>query len=233
MIVSVVILIFCAVGLVAGAIPAGQKIKEQYDTMKVLADTNAAMQKRLDVLNSLDEVTLRNDLATAVSAVPGDKALPSIFSTAEALAVQAGVSLLEMSLSGGGALASASGAVKATATEKQLGTHIVPFTVTVEGSLPNIQQFIALAPAVRRLLRIRTFAITAPQGDKPLSISVEMDAFYEPFPTSVGGAGTSISPLSAAEESTLAKLGQFPLIGGETTVVQPAAVPSKNNPFSP
>lgn len=232
-IVSVVILLFCLVGFFAGALPAAQKMLSQLDAMRTLSSDTEALRKKLNLLNSLDEVALRSELATGISAVPVDKSLPSIFATVEALSAQTGASILDMGVSAGGTVATASAKTTATPQEKQVGTHIVPFTVTIQAALPNIQQFITLAPHVRRLLRIRTFAITTPKADRPLTVSLAMDAFYEPLPTTLGKAGAPITALSDAEEQTITKLSELPLATGEVAAPLPLVGPGRANPFSP
>ena len=233
-VVSAVILLFCAVGFFLGALPAAQKVLGEFDAMRSLSGDVVSLRQKLTLLNSLDESELRNNLATGVSAVPADKSLPSIFATIEALSSQTGASIVDMGIAAGGTVATASAKTATTPLEKQVGTHIVPFAVTIQGAMPTIQQFITLAPGVRRLLRIRTFSITAPKADHPLIVSLAMDAFYEPFPTTLGKAGAPITALSDSEQQTLTTLSQLPQVAAAApAALLPQVGPGKPNPFAP
>jgi len=234
LVISGVILIFCVVGVIAGVVPAAGKIREMGSSMQELSEEYTRLQAKLSILNSLDENTLRNQLGAVISAVPTDKSLPTIFSTTEAIAAQSTVSIISMNILGDTDLASGS-AKKTTALEKQIGTHAIPFAVTIEGPLPAIQDFITVAPQVRRLFRVRTFAITFPQNDRPISIAVQMDAFYEPSPTDIGKSSTTLTTLTEAESGIVARVSELPLANVNETALPPPAVGAvgKENPFSP
>ena len=138
-----------------------------------------------------------------------------------------------MHLTGGTTLATPS-ATKVSAADKKLGTRTVPFSVTISGSLPAVQQFIALAPKVRRLLRIRTFSIAFPRDVRPLTVAIEMDAFYEPLPTSLGTAITLLPAISAADDVIITQLGELPHITQDNGDLPPPLIGRvKESPFSP
>jgi hypothetical protein len=233
LVVSVLIIAFTIGGLFIGVVPAIQKILDQVETTRQLSVELAGLQKKLDILNAIDEDQLRADLVTVLSAVPADKSLPTVFSTVEGVAQQVGVGILDQTISAVGGVASQSGTQ--TALEKQLGSRVLPFNVTVQGPISAIQQFIAQSTNVRRLLRLRTFSISFPKENEVLRVSLQMDAFYEPFPTNLGSLSSSLTPLSEKEQGLVTQLASFPLVGqaagGE---LPPAALgPGKANPFSP
>jgi len=115
-----------------------------------------------------------------------------------------------------------------------LGARTVPFSVTVNGSISAVQEFITLAPNVRRLLRIRTFAIAFPPDERPLTVSIEMDAFYEPLPTSLGTAKTILPELTAADNEIIERLGNMELITQSAEALpEPFIGQIKPNPFVP
>ncbi len=196
LIISGVILLFCAVGLIAAVIPAIDKVQTLWQDTQKLSDDNKALQTKLNALNLLDETSLRQQLDTVISAVPADKSLPTLFSTVDALSAQSGVSVMALTVNGNTSLASGSAATRITPEERLLGTQTVPFSLSIQGTLASIQQFITLAPQVRRLLRIRTFAISFPQDNRPIRIALEMDAFYQPSPTTLGKTGTVLPSLT-------------------------------------
>ncbi len=233
LIISAAILLFCAIGFITAVFPAVEKIQSLLSDTQQLTDDTKALTAKLTVLNALDESSLRQQLSAVISAVPTDKSLPTVFSTIEGLAAQSGVSVVSVDIEGDTALATAS-AAKQTPEEKMLGTRTIPFSATIEGTLDAIQHFIALAPQVRRLLRIRTFAITFPSDAKPVRISLEMDAFYQPSPTSLGKTGAAIVTLSDAEQSVISKVSQLPQVSGaDMSLPPPLMGQMKPNPFAP
>jgi len=233
MIVSGAIVLFCVVAIVLAVAPSILKIQEMLSQVRDIAAEADGLQKKLNTLNTLDEQTLRFQLASVLTAVPGDRSFPSLFETVEGVAARTGVSVEQMSLSGGTTLATPS-AAKLSAADRKLGTRTVPFSVTVNGSISAVQEFITLAPNVRRLLRIRTFSIAFPPDDRPLTVSIEMDAFYEPLPTSLGTAKTILPELTAADVAIIDRLGNMELITQSAEALpEPFIGQIKPNPFSP
>ena len=235
LLISGAILLFCAIGFVTAVFPSITKIQSLLADTQKLSEESKALNAKLTILTSLDEDSLRKQLDTVISAVPTDKSLPTVFSTVEGLAAQAGVSLGTVNIEGDTSLASASAAnTRQTAQEKQLGTRTIPFSVTIQGTLDAIQHFIALAPQVRRLLRIRTFAITFPTDNRQVSISLDMDAFYQPSPTSLGKTGAAVVTLTDAEQSVISEVSKLPLASGESlSLPAPLIGQMKPNPFAP
>lgn len=231
--ISVVILVFCIVGLIGGVFPAVSKIRDMYQMTSELSETSQKLQTKLTALTALDETTLRAQLDAVISAVPTDKSLPTVFSAVEGVAAQAGVLISAMNISGDTSLSSQS-ARSRTAQEVQFGTQTIPFTVDIEGPLEAIQQFITIAPQVRRLMRIGTFSITFPENDRPISISVKMDAFYDPSPTTLESASSELPVLSPEDLAVIEKVSGFPLANTEQVVLPPPLIgSSKANPFAP
>lgn len=234
MIISGAILLFCAVGFISAVYPSIGKVQSLWADTAKLSDEATALQTKLTALNALDETSLRQQLTNVISAVPTDKSLPTVFSTLDGLAAQTNVSVMDMSIGGNTSLASGS-ASKLTPEERLIGAQTVPFSVTIQGTLPAIQQFITRAPQVRRLLRIRTFSITFPQDNRPISIALQMDAFYQPSPTAIGKTGAAIVNLTDSEQAVISKVSQLPMATGGTDMSLPPPFIGqlKFNPFSP
>jgi hypothetical protein len=231
--VSSALLVFCVIGMIFGVVPSALKIQELAAQVKDVSEQTSGLQKKLDTLINLDEDTLRRQLTDVLSAVPAERSFPTLFETVEGIAARTGTTVVQMHLSGGTTLATPS-AAKVSASDKKLGTRTIPFSVTISGSLQAVQEFITLAPKVRRLLRIRTFSISFPRDVRPLSVAIEMDAFYEPLPTSLGTAKTLLPQLSAADEDIISKLGQLPLITQENGELPPPLIGRvKDDPFAP
>lgn len=233
MIVSITILLFCGIAIVGAVIPAVRKTLDMMSQLKTMNSEIQTLQHKLEALNALSEDILRSQLDTVLSAVPPDRSFASLFDTVEGVANRTGVTLVDMSISQGTTLATPS-AAKVSVADKQLGTRTIPFRVTVTGSLRALEQFITVAPGVRRLLRIRTFSLTFPKSDRPVSVSIEMDGFYEPLPTSLGVAKATLPTLSQEETNVITTLSEMPLIGEVSETLPPPRIGKvKENPFSP
>lgn len=99
--VSIAVLVFCGIALFSGVIPSIQKVKEMFVAVSSLKEDNAKLIGKAEILESYDEQDLKQKLSLVLSAVPGNKGLPGLFSTVEKVAKTAGVTLLNMSVTGG------------------------------------------------------------------------------------------------------------------------------------
>lgn len=233
LVVSAAILVFSLVAVVFAVLPSVSTILALWEETKTIEDDVFRLEQKLAQLSALDEQQLRQQLSTVISAVPTDKSLPTVFSTVERVAETAGTSVSSMSIGGDTSLSTGS-AVKLSASEKQLGTRTIPFTATVEGTLDAIQQFITTAPQIRRLLRIRTFAISFPENDRAISVTLQMDAFYQPSPAALGKSSQTLIPLTDTEQSAISRVSALPLAGGnEASLPPPLVGQTKPNPFVP
>lgn len=231
--ISGVLIVLSVVGILGGVLPSIGKIQSMFDTIGSLRDETAALSKKLSLLNSLDEGQLRDQLSSLLAAVPSDRSFPTLFETVEGVAGQTGVSMKSMEITGGASLATPS-AAKASTTEKKLGARTVPFSVTIEGSMDAVEQFIAMSPQVRRLLRIKLFSITFPRDQNTITTSVTMDTFYAPLPTSLGSTGAKLSAVTPQEEDLIGKISEFPLVTNATGELPPPQIGQvKTDPFSP
>lgn len=214
-------------------VPAVGTVQDILLESKTLADETETLQNKLNLLNTLDEETLRVQLTEVLSAVPAERSFPTVFETVEGVAAQTGVTVISMNLTGGATLATPS-ASKVSAADKKLGTRTIPFSVAINGSLPAVQEFIALIPKVRRLFRIRVFSISFPKDLRPLTVSIEMDAFYEPLPATLGTAKTTLPTLTEADQAMVTRLIELPLATFDSGAMPPPLIGKiKENPFSP
>ena len=232
-IISIVIILFCAGGVLFAAIPSIQKTQELIRELSAIKQETSMYANKLETLHVLNEDELRNQLTQVLSAVPTDRSFPTLFETVEGVGLQTGISIRSMNIIGGTTLAT-SAASKVSAGDKKIGTHTVPFNVSVEGSLDALEQFITIAPRVRRLLRIKSFSISFPKNESPVAISIEMDAFYEPLPATLGTAKSTLSLLTEEDLGVINTLTRFPLATQNMSESpHPLVGKVKENPFSP
>lgn len=233
MAVSAALLIFCIISVIFALIPALSTVQELYGTMRTVSEDARVLRQKLNALSNLDEGTLRANLTDVLSAVPAERSFPTVFETVENVADRTGVTVINMSISGGASLATPS-ATQVSAADKKLGTRTIPFSVTVNGTISAVEEFIALIPNVRRLLRVRVFSIAFPKDDRPLTVIIDMDAFYEPLPSTIGSARALLPTLTDADINIINRLTLLPLASQESGVLPPPLIGrTKDNPFSP
>lgn len=233
MIISGVIVIFCVIATIFALVPAVGTIQQMLSEGSVLSDETDELQEKLNALNTMDEATIRGQLTEVLSAVPAERSFPTVFETVEGVAAKTGVSVINMNLAGGATLATPS-STQVSAADKKLGTRTIPFSVSINGSLTSVQEFIAMIPKVRRLFRIRVFSISFPKDLRPLTVNIEMDAFYEPLPASIGNAKSVLPILTEADQSIVMRLTELPLATFESGAMPPPLIGKiKENPFAP
>lgn len=217
--------------LFMGVYPLAQKTYALWKSSTAMADDIKAMTGKSAILQSLDETTLRTSLLALTTAVPTDKSIGSILNTLDGVA---GIDVIiqDFQLTKVGSIATDS-AKKLSADEARIGAHIIPFSVSVNGTFDNIQAFLGASTSVRRLFSLRAVDLTF----SPLTITarVNLDAYHFPLPTAIGGLTKPITVLNEKEEATLTKVSSLPLqSSGSVAVGTASAVPGgKSDPFSP
>lgn len=235
LIVSVSILLACVIGLFIGVAPVIRNTIGSVQELGPMREEVSTLQEKQQTLGALDEIRLQEALGVLLSAVPNEKSIPSLFSTVEGMAAASGVSVGDLVITTTGSIASSS-AIKQSAEERSLGSGLVSFTLSVEGSMGQVQQFLAMSGSVRRLTRIKTFTLSMRDGDTARATLV-MDAFWSPYPAVIGKVSQRIAALTPSQEEVIAKVGQMELLSSlQTTTSQNVdipASPAKSDPFAP
>ena len=183
------------------------------------------------------EQGFRGLLADLVTAVPADQSLTSLFSTMDGLASEIGITVTELTLAKPGPLATES-ARRQSKEEKEIGTNLLPFTATIVGNYDQIREFLARAVKVRRFFRVRGFTLSLVDPTN-VSVRMNMDAFYAPYLTVIGGVDTKIEALTETDERTIATVANLPLVGNPLLSLPPGEqggdvpIVPKANPFAP
>lgn len=221
-----VLIIVSILGLLVGVIPAGQSVISNYLVMKTLSNQVNILQNKAHILETMDETLVRSQLQGLLDAIPSDKSPGTLLLTAEGAAAQSSMAVSDIALVAPGSLATESAVIQ-SAQEKKLGSTLLPFTMTLEGTLLQFRSFLEIAQSVRRLLRVNSFSLNfTPQGTKAL---VTMQAFYAPFPVVIGSVDTPLVDFTDKEKESLASVLQIPeMISAVST--QPTT--GKENPFS-
>lgn len=198
-VVSGAMLLFGVVAIVFALIPGIRATRELYGQLRQTEQSVLALEKKNVFLASLGEDELRENVLMLLSAVPQEKSVPTIFSTVEGLANQGGVSIVDMSLTSPGSLA--------TGAASRLSK--LPFSLTASGSYDQIRAFIGGVNAVRRLFDVTSFDVSIGAAGAT-QVRLSLAAFYQPLPTNVGNVQGPIAVLSQKEEGVLATIMQYP-----------------------
>lgn len=228
-VISASLFILVIAGLLFGIFPAVKKTLALRAEVTVLNKQMQDLRTKASILASIDETVYKNYLADLVTAVPADQSLTSLFSTVDGLAGQTGVTIADVGLSKPGTLATES-ARRQSQEEKEIGSSLLPFTVTVAGSYDEIRNFLDSAIRVRRFFRVRGFDLSLIDPTN-VSVRMNMDAYYAPYLTIIGGLETKIDPLTEKDEQMIKYVASLPLVGGYYSSFAPSE--PKPNPFSP
>lgn len=230
-VVSGAILLFGTAALIFAVVPGVRATGNLYGSLKELEKETQALSGKLTFLEALNEDDLRIRLVTILSAVPQEKSIPTIFSTVEGLANQSGVSIVDMSLTNPGSLASGAATRQSTA-EKKIGASTLSFSLSASGTYDQIRAFVGRINKVRRLFEVTSFDLSiANTGTTQMRLS--LNAFYQPLPIKVGSVEAPVIALTQKEEEILAKITQYtdvsPLLSEPLT---PILSGGKRDPFA-
>lgn len=216
-------------GILLGIVPLTQKTITLWQTVRTLSSDAELLRKKSEILLVLNEDELRQSVLTLASAVPPDKSLPSILTTIDTVSGQANIAISDVALTKPGSLATES-AKKLTKDETIIGSNLLPFSVNGRGTFDEVKSFLSSVVVVRRLFRLRSMTLT--MGSSITDAHVELDAFYLPYPTTVGSV-SSISNLTDAEQKTITSVSSLPLASVTVVSTVSASFPTgKDDPFA-
>lgn len=231
-VVSGVVLLFGTVAIFFAVIPGIQATRDLYDNLKTVEKDIGTLGGKLQFLEALNEEDVRDRLILLVSAVPQEKSVPTIFSTVEGLAQESGASIIDVSLTSPGTLASMSASVRQSASEKKIGASTLPFTLTASGDYDQIRRFVGKINTVRRLFDVTSFDISI-NATGLTQVRITLTAFYQPLPTKVGAIQAPVTPPSQKEEAILNRLIQYPdMSRGALDTLTPVTSGGKRDPFA-
>ncbi|MBI5449698.1 hypothetical protein HY948_05310 [Candidatus Gottesmanbacteria bacterium] len=230
-VISVGMLLLTVLSIVYGVIPASGRIVMMMEQRMELLSETASLQNKLTVLEELDEANIRNSLLIALSAIPQDKSIPSIFSTVERTAVVSGVAIETITIGNPGSLATES-AKKQSSEEKKLGSGILPLTAVITGTPKQIRDFLDTIVNVRRFLRISSAEITFFSGANA-TLRIGLEAFWAPIPASLGDTASPLSQLTEKEEALSKSISVMPSFSGAELGPSAASqLPGPRDPFA-
>lgn len=185
-----------------GIYPAATRTYDLFNDVASEQEAVNQLRQKIANLESMDEQTLEDQLVLSTSSIPTDKNVPSLFSTVETISSNVGTTMVDLTLTSLGSLATASAGRQIE--DKTFGAFLMPFTVQVTGTYEQMKVFLDQAVNVRRLLRVRTFSLNF-LGEEA-RMQVQFDALHAPLPTNLGRVDAMIQPLTQKEEDILARL---------------------------
>lgn len=231
---SSILIMVCFAAFVFGIVPLATKLMPMQEENQKLGSENVGLKAKLQLLNSLDEAELLAEFDETSAAVPGERLIPSILTTLDGVATKGNLAVneLTMGIVGGIATNSASRGPE----DKKIGAVIVPFSASIVGTAEQQKQFLDDAISVRRLMRITGFKLSLNE-QSALETRYEMEAFYAPFPKTIGSVSEKLTPLSSEETATLEKLKMLPIISQQSGLTGPLPEAKigetvKEDPFS-
>ncbi len=231
LIIAVVLCITGFGGLFFGVVPTVKNTLTTLGEIQTIAGQLDVLNQKTTTLEALSEDSLREQLAVITSAIPIDKAVPSVFATVDRVAAASGVMIADMSVTQAGSLATAS-AQKFSAEEKSIGASLLPFSISIRGSMEGVRGFIGRIGSVRRLARIRNFDVSI-LSPGIIQARLSLDAFYVPLPTALAKVDDTLTRLSKEQQDVLAKLASFPWFSQpQISVPQGAVIGNRENPFT-
>lgn len=217
-------------GCIFGIVPATRATWKLFSELGSLQGEIALLEKKVDILETLEADAMKRNLGELAAAVPSEKSIPTLFATLESVSAQAGVGLIDVTLPGVENLASES-AKKGVIHPS--GASVIQFSASVDGGMPQVKQFFALLGSVRRLMGIRSFTLTVTSPER-VQAKLEMDSYFSPYGIQPAGAAKELSALGVEEETVIEKIKSFPNIS-QTVELPPPAIGAfvKSDPFAP
>ncbi|MBI2404692.1 hypothetical protein HYV22_00755 [Candidatus Gottesmanbacteria bacterium] len=227
-VLPVILLGVSSLVILVGVIPGVRKTYQQWNQLAAERGEVTELREKAAFLASLNETTLFDQLSSLTSAMPIDKSIPSIFSTIDGVSAKTGSIFSSMQLASPGSIATEA-AKRQTTEEAALGSYLIPFTLTMEGSYSQLRDTFDTLTTSRRLLRIKNVTVsftTESLGRATLS----MDTFWAPL--SKSSLGKKLVPLTGKEDSLISRVGNLPLLSAVGVASGVPVVP-RPDPFSP
>lgn len=229
-VISGVIILFGIMAVVFAVIPGIRTTVDLYGKVGAIQRQVDALSGKLALLQSMDEESLRGQLAVLLSVIPQEKSVPTIFGTVDGLVAEAGVHITDMTLTNLGSIATGS-ATKSNSSTKVKGLSYLPFSLGVSGSYDQIQGFFGIVNKVKRLFTVENFDLTITKTGETTA-RIAMGAYYQPLPTKLGSVEIPIQNFSPAELATLEKLSTYQdFVQSSGTQLTPVTSNMKRDPF--
>lgn len=218
-------------GIVFGVLPLAEQVFVRIGGVESDSREITALQEKSSLLSGEDASSLQTTLSVLTAALPADISLPTILGTLDTVSAQSGVTLESFTLTKAGSIATSS-AKKLTSGDIAVGSNVVPVTLQVKGTFDEVHQFLTTIASVRRLFKVTAFNITF--AGATVNASVSLNAFYLPYPVTLGALSAPVTDLTSAETKLASDMNSLPLAFGTVGPVNSTqAAVVKTDPFAP
>lgn len=207
-----------------------KEIVDKFGKIKELEKETGELAEKRDFLINFNEEGLINSLSVLLSAVPQEKAIPSLFATVEAVSAQSGVNIIDIAIDKAGIISSESAELKSK-EEKALRSTIIPLDVTVQGDATQIRTFLATIVNVRRYLAITTLDIRFIE-DGFAKVTLGLEGYSAALGKTIGIPSTMLVALTEKEEELIQTVAAMKLVGGFNQSGPSRPVQERPDPFA-
>ena len=187
------------------------KIGQILEPRRTIAGQKQLLSKLTEkaaVLEGLDKNELNDKVDFSFKVVPVEKDVPLIMSLVKDFSQQAGLSLKTIKTDPGG-ISTESASKQISSGAEEVDSY--PFTLVLEGGLPEAKSFLDLIKQTAPLIKVESFSMSNEQTEtgKSGQISLAISTYFHPLPTELGPVESPVALLTQQEEKlyeTLTKL---------------------------
>jgi hypothetical protein len=209
--------------------PKLQIIFQTSNQLKSNKKTLAALTKKLASLEGLAKVELTDKTNLALSVLPADKDISGSLFVIKKIAYNNLLIVNDISISEVGELATVS-------ARQRLGKNeIIPsFKINLNfiGDIEKVKNFIISLESTNPLMRVSQILLSG-KKDSAQEATINLDAFFLPYPTSIGKSEDPLEIITVEEEKVFTKISEFNSFRGEQQQDTPNLPVGKENLFSP
>lgn len=210
-----VVILIVIIAIVPGVSAIFQGNKKAAD----LRSTRMMLAHKAESLQSLDPVSLEDQLRIGMSALPLTLPYQSTLSMLSTLLVNHGLGIIQLSF----------------ATEPLLKESILSIKMTVLGSYASLKNFLEATQLSLPLVAVRSLEITQltnataePTADTLFSSDIVMVVYHRKPPASIGKPSDPLLTAEGEMQKTLRQLQGFEMFGNETSIASTSSLPVEN-----
>lgn len=189
--------------------------------------TLANLTNKLNSLQGLAKAELTDKANLSLDVLPAEKDVPRNLFTIKKLAYNNGLTITNINIAEVGEISTPS-------AKQQLNKNeILPslaISVAINGNIEQIKNFIAQLELTSPLMKANNVFMTHKMGSSAETI-INLQAFFLPFPQSIGKTEQPLSIITSEEEKVFTKISEFTSFKDEENI--PDLPVGKENLFTP
>lgn len=196
-----------------------------------------ALERKVNVLSSLDRFELESQLALSEQILPSDKGTFGFVRQIESAAASSGIFLDQVDLVPGTLDAVDSAPVAGTVeASKQTIAPTLQVRVSTTSNYASLLTFLNTLFSISRVVGISELIVASEvnaEGASALKASFLIDAFWKPLPGQLGSIESPVTTLTAAEIEILDRVKTLEVSGGAPASVVPTVPTGRADLFTP